>query len=117
MNMIRRSTFSHLRFQKFAQSCLRNFRHRNHIGLPSCKRRSTEDNLFAYKRAETMNNADGFIEVGIPLFRAWPTLLPPFAQNCALRQLLLKELTGLLQRLTIIGNADVYQGSIGHERE
>ena len=64
-----------------------------------------------------MNNADGFIEVGIPLFRAWPTLLPPFAQNCALRQLLLKELTGLLQRLTIIGNADVYQGSIGHERE
>src|SRR5581483_4453337 len=99
--------FLNLTLEELAQSWARDFGDRQRRTVMPWATAATEDDLFAHELAQAVNRLDGLIEVDAAAVASWPLLIPPFTQNLALRQLLLEELIGLCQCLSVIGNAGI----------
>src|SRR5690349_9383075 len=78
-------------------------------------RRHGEDNLITQILAEQMDLLNGLLE-GLATFAA-AAALPPVAQHLTLTQLLLKELIGLVDGVTKVGNPSVEHGVRGQQRK
>src|SRR5215475_3093093 len=116
MNILRGVAFRDLGSKKLSQPRLRDLGHDNQIAATSCRRRAEHD-LIANVCAEPVKDLDDLVEARSFLTCARTTLLPPLPQHSTLRKLLLKQLIGLLQCFSIIGNTSIDDCPVGDKVE